>query len=261
MNHTAANQAARILWQHWSDGTRIDTLPAECRPKDRLEGYAVQAALARLCGQRAFGWKIAATSSAGQEHIGVDGPLAGRLFSGRVFQSGAEIVLGSNVMRVAEAEFAFRMETSLPPRDVPYGVDEVMRAVGALHCAIEIPDSRYRNFARAGAAQLIADNACACWFVLGAQAAIDWRGIDLAEHRVVARRNGTAVREGKGANVLGDPRLALAWIANELCRYGNGLEAGEFITTGTCVIPVEIAAGDDVVADFGGLGQVRASIA
>jgi 2-keto-4-pentenoate hydratase len=261
MNHAAALQAASILWQHWSDGTRIDALPPACRPKDRAEGYAVQAALARLCRQRRFGWKIAATSGAGQQHIGVDGPLAGRLFSERVFESQARIVLGSNIMRVAEAEFAFRMETALPPRRTPYGVDEVMRAVGALHCAIEIPDSRYHDFARAGAAQLIADNACACWFVLGPQAAADWRRTDLAEHRVAARRNGALVREGKGANVLGDPRLALAWIANELRCHGHALEAGDFITTGTCVIPVEIAAGDHVVADFGGMGQVQASFA
>ena len=175
-----------------------------------------------------------------------------------MFQSGAEIALGSNIMRVAEAEFAFRMETPLPPRGAPYGMDEVLHAVGALHCAIEVPDSRYQDFARAGAAQLIADNACACWFVLGPPAPGDWRRVNLAEHPVAARRNDAVVREGKGANVLGDPRLALTWIANELCLHGGGLEAGEFITTGTCVIPVEIAAGDHLVADFGGLGRVEA---
>lgn len=260
MNYAAVTQAANILWQNWSDGTRIDALPPACRPTDREAAYAIQAALAELSGQGVFGWKIAATSRAGQQHIGVDGPLAGRLFSRRVFESGASVALGGNIMRVAEAEFVFRMGTSLPPRGTPYGVDEVMQAVAALHCAIEIPDSRYRDFARVGAAQLIADNACACWFVLGPEARIDWRQIDLAEHRVIARRNGTVVREGKGANVLGDPRIALAWIANELCRHGNGLVAGEFITTGTCVIPVEISTGDHVVADFGDLGQIGASL-
>ncbi|MGH8630070.1 MAG: 2-keto-4-pentenoate hydratase [Burkholderiales bacterium] len=260
MNHAAVNQAASILWQNWSDGTRIDALPPACRPTDREAAYAVQAALGALSGQGVFGWKIAATSRAGQQHIGVDGPLAGRLLSRRVFESGANVALGGNIMRVAEAEFAFCMGTSLPPRGAPYGVDEVMQAVRALHCAIEIPDSRYRDFARVGAAQLIADNACACWFVLGPEARIDWRELDLVEHRVVARCNGAVVREGKGANVLGDPRIALTWIANELCHHDNGLRAGELITTGTCIIPVEISAGDHVVADFGDLGQAEARL-
>lgn len=164
-------------------------------------------------------------------------------------------------MRVAEAEFAFRMARPLPPAGAPYDMKEVMEAVSALHCAIEIPDSRFRDFARVGAAQLIADNACACLFVLGPEADVAWRRVDLAEHRVSARRNGEEVREGRGANVLGDPRLALTWIANELCRYGARLEAGEFISTGTCVIPVEISSGDHVVADFGVLGQVEVHLA
>jgi 2-keto-4-pentenoate hydratase len=261
MNQSAIAEAASILWKHWSDGTRIEALPPRCRPQDRQSGYAIQADLCTVSGQATFGWKIAATSRAGQTHIGVDGPLAGRLLSGRVFESGASIPLGGNAMRVAEAEFAFRMAQPLPPGSAPYDVDDVMEAVGALHCAIEIPDSRYSDFSRVGAAQLIADNACACWFVAGPEAGIDWRQIDLTEHRVVVRRNGEVVREGTGANVLGDPRLALTWIANELCLYGEWLKAGEFITTGTCVIPAEISAGDRVVANFGGLGQVDVRLA
>ena len=86
--------------------TRIDELPAHCRPNDRAEAYAIQAELARLSGQAAVGWKIAATSLVGQAHIGVDGPLAGRLLSQRVLNGGANISLAGNVMQVAEAEFA-----------------------------------------------------------------------------------------------------------------------------------------------------------
>jgi 2-keto-4-pentenoate hydratase len=261
MNPAAVAEAAAILWRNWSDGTRIEALPPGCRPGDRGSGYAVQAALGAASGQDHAGWKIAATSRAGQRHIGVDGPLAGRLLCRRVLGSGAIVPLANNVMRVAEAEFAFRMARPLPPRGAPYDVDEVMQAVGALHCAIEIPDSRYQDFARVGAAQLIADNACACWFVLGPETAFDWRSIDLIEHRVLLRRNGQIVREGKGANVLGDPRGALAWIANELCLYGEWLKAGQIITTGTCVSPAEISFGDHVVAEFGALGEVEARFA
>ena len=70
-------------------------------------------------------------------------------------------------MRVAEAEFAFRMGVDLPPRPQPYSVDEVLAAVATLHPAIEVPDSRFDDFTIVGAPQLIADNACAHLFVLG----------------------------------------------------------------------------------------------
>jgi 2-keto-4-pentenoate hydratase len=251
--------AADVLWQNWIRSTRIDELPAHCRPNDRAEAYAIQAELARLSGQAAAGWKIAATSLAGQAHIGVDGPLAGRLMSQRVLEGGADISLSGNLMRVAEAEFAFRFGKPLPKRDWPYGVEEVLEAVESLHPAIEIPDSRYHDFARVGAPQLIADNACACWFVLGAATRADWRGHDLMKHKVMAYRNGMLTAEGSGANVLGDPRIALTWLANELIAFDGGLLAGEVVTTGTCITPIRIAPGDHIRVDFGAFGLIEAA--
>jgi 2-keto-4-pentenoate hydratase len=157
-------------------------------------------------------------------------------------------------MKVAEAEFAFRMGTHLPKRAAAYSVSEVLAAVASLHPAIEVPDSRYHDFTRLGAAQLIADVACACWFVLGPATRADWRVIDLARHSVAAYRNGALAGQGSGANVLGDPRSALAWIANELSTYGDGLRAGDVVITGTCLTPVPVSAEDSVKADFGELG-------
>src|SRR5262245_34518321 len=94
-------EAADILWRHWQASTRIAALPERCRPIDRAGGYSVQAEVARLSGQRVAGWKIAATSAAGQRHIRVDGPLAGRLLANRVLASGSVAPLTGNVMNVA----------------------------------------------------------------------------------------------------------------------------------------------------------------
>jgi 2-keto-4-pentenoate hydratase len=254
--------AATILWQSWNRSTRIDELPAHCRPGDRSEAYAVQAELARLSGQDVIGWKIAATSLAGQAHIGVDGPLAGRLLSQRVLESGTDISLAGNLMQVAEAEFAFRFGKSLPKRDEPYGMEEVLEAVESLHPAIEVPDSRYHDYARVGAPQLIADNACACWFVLGTATSADWRGQDLRKHKVMAYRNGCngmLTAEGSGENVLGDPRIALTWMANEMNELGDGLLSGEVVTTGTCITPLHITPGDRLRVDFGSFGSIEAA--
>src|SRR6267142_512230 len=119
-------------------------------------------------------------------------------------------------MRVAEPEFAFRMAADLPPRSSAYTVREVLDAVGTLHPAIEIPDSRFADFVSAGAAQII----------------------------------------GHGKNVLGDPRVALTWLANELRLLGVTLKAGQVVTTGTCHAPLPIQSGDVFDADFGSIGRV-----
>ncbi len=261
MNKEQLGESANILWQHWLRAEHMEALPAQCRPTNRDEAYAIQAQVAQISAQQVFGWKIAATSRAGQKHIGVDGPIAGRLLSNRVMNSGTRLPLGQNLMKVAEAEFAFRMRKSLPPRGNEYSTEEVLDAVATLHPAIEIPDSRYTDFVTVGAEQLIADNACACWFVLGPATAADWRKHDLAGHAVTLWRNDTLVAEGSGANVLDDPRAALTWIANELRSHNIGLRSDDVVTTGTCVLPQPIAAGDTIRANFGEFGSAIVEIA
>lgn len=253
--------ACDLLYRHWQEGTVLDTLPPELRPRSRAEAYRIQAAIEAYSEAPLFGWKIAATSKAGQAHIAVDGPMAGRLLAERAVADGGACPLGANRMRVAELEFGFRMGADLLPRAIPFSQEEVLAHVASLHPAIELPDSRYSDFTRVGEAQLIADNACAHRFVFGAATDADWRGIDLAAHKVFGFRNGTPAGEGSGVHVLGDPRIALTWLANELSILGLALRAGQAVITGTCVTPIPIAAGDAIDGDFGSLGRIAVRIA
>lgn len=260
MNHSLALEAAQHLWQHWQSGSTLEHLSDTLRPPTRAAGYAIQACLPQASGRQVLGWKIAATSAAGQSHIHVSGPLAGRILSGQMFEPGAKVSPQGNQMRVAETEMAFMFGRDLPARARPYEVGEVMQAVASLHPSIEIPNSRFAPFTQAGEAQLLADNACAHQFMLGPRAPEGWQDLDLARHAVSARvthRDGSHwEREGSGAAVLGDPRIALTWLVNELSVQGIGLLAGQFVTTGTCMVPLELLEGDTVQADFGVLGHI-----
>ena len=254
----AASDTLRALWR---EGRHTEALPVDLRPHSRADGYAVQALNEAWSAEPLVGWKIAATSLAGQRHINVDAPLAGRLLAERLVPNGRPVALGGNRMRVAEVEFVFRMARSLAPRPDSYGVDEVLDAVAALHLGIELPDSRFLDFLSAGAPQLIADNSCADQFVLGPQVAADWRAIDLAGLAVQGRTDRGTMHDGSGGAALGDPRLALAWIANELSLHGTVLGAGQIVTTGTCTVPVPVAPGDVFVGDYGRLGSMTVQIA
>src|SRR3984957_865951 len=68
--------ASRSLRDHWRAGTKLGALETSVRPRDRIEAYAIQAALEQHSAGPLFGWKIAATSEAGQKHINVDGARA-----------------------------------------------------------------------------------------------------------------------------------------------------------------------------------------
>ena len=73
--------ASRTLRDHWRAGTKFENLDPSLRPHDGAQGYAIQALLENASSKGLFGWKIAATSEAGQKHIDVAGPMAGRILA------------------------------------------------------------------------------------------------------------------------------------------------------------------------------------
>lgn len=262
---SSALEAARLLWSCRQAGRVIDALPAALRPQDTAAGQAIQAALPQAAGRAVVGWKIAATSAAGQAHIGVGGPLAGRILEGFIEPRGAVFSLTGNRMRVVEPEFAFRMAHDLPPRAAPYTEAEVLAATASLHPAFELPDSRYADFVSAGEAQLIADDVCCGRFAFGPAAPETWRGLDLAAHPVAATVLGADgslryTRTGQGRALLGHPLTALTWLANDLSSRGLGLRAGDWASCGTCMVPLEVLPGDRVAADYGVLGAIGVGV-
>lgn len=250
------NKTSNFLLRHWRDETRCENLPLDLQPRSKAEAYAVQAVMEQQSASPLWGWKIAATSVAGQKHIGVTGPLAGRYIAERVVTSGQSIPFAGNHMKVAEVEFSFKLGADLPPRQTAYTEDEVFDAVASLHPAIEIPDSRYNRFETVGEFALIADNACGHWLAIEDAAPDIWRDMDLADFAPTGRIAEKGEWQGRGANVLGSPRIAMTWLANELSALGIGLKAGQTVTTGTCLVPMAIAAGDRIEGDFGKLGKV-----
>jgi 2-keto-4-pentenoate hydratase len=260
MQHHAVSQASKFLHALSAQGERCLSLPPECTPQSRAEAYDIQALVESWSAKPLMAWKIAATSLAGQKHIGVDGPLAGRYIAERVVESGGVIPFGNNHMKVAEVEFAFRLGRDLAPRQTLYTEDEVFDAVASLHPAIEIPDSRYEHFEKVGSPQLIADNACAHWLVLGSPAPDGWQALDLAAYQPLGRLIGKGEWKGLGANVLGSPRTAMTWLVNELSALGITAKAGQFVSTGTCLVPMAIAPGDRVQGDFGPLGKIEIAL-
>jgi 2-keto-4-pentenoate hydratase len=253
-------QASDVLISHWQKGTTLAELPEDLKPQTIPEGYEVQSHILRQTSHSLWGWKIAATSIHGQKHINVDRPLAGRILQERVTPYGQKVSLGPNRMKVAELELAFRMGRDLMSTSSgkKWKMKEVMDAVDGLFLGVEVPDSRYEDFVHVGAAQLVADNACADKYILGPEVK-DWKGRDLIEHKIVGWIEGSSdeKREGKGGMVLGDPRIAMTWIANELAQLGVGLRKGEYVTTGTCVFPLTVKPGDKIVGDYGDMGRIE----
>jgi 2-keto-4-pentenoate hydratase len=239
---------------------RAPLAPLEARPRDEEEGYKIQRALHDLLLAQAgpvVGYKIGCTSAVMQEYIGIPHPCAGGVFEKVVHDSGAKLAASDYVRVGVECEIGVRLKRDLAPGEAPFTAEWVGEAIEAYHPAIEIVDDRYVKWETIGAPTLIADDFFAAGCVLGP--AVPWANVP--DLRAVAGRaivNGEEVSKGTGADVLGHPYNALAWLANHLAAEGKGLHAGQLVLTGSLVKTLWLKAGDKVRMELEGLGVVEA---
>jgi 2-keto-4-pentenoate hydratase len=248
--------AAELLDMRATHRIEID-LPGPLRPDTFEEAYAIQeAVVAGLLppGARRIGYKVACTSVIAQEALRIGGPLFGQLLSHTSHRSGALLVAGDFVHRVIEAEFAFRIGADVVVCGQPHTPASIAAFIDAVVPAIEIVDYRYEAWT-IGAKQVAADNAIHGAWVFG-EPLVAWRHLDLVAAGVTVTRNGVVETQGSGAAVLGDPLAVMAWLADELPRFGHGLRAGDMVTTGVTTGVFEAVAGDALEARFDGVGAV-----
>jgi len=260
MSDSKASEAAAAILAAWRRVETIDGIPQACRPASEGEGYQAQDALVAAMGEPVAGYKLGATSPGAQEIFSVDKPFVGTLFESSLLQNGATVAKGGVTLYGVEAEFVFRFSADIPARAEAYSVDEVMAATGQMMPAIEVPDTRLSEGPKAGIAQVLADDGLARYLVLGSPVE-GWRDADLPEHPVALRVNGETVSEGSGANVLGDPRVALQWLVNHRSGRGKSITAGEVVTTGSAAALIKVQPGDSVEADFADYGVVTVEFA
>jgi 2-keto-4-pentenoate hydratase len=149
------------------------------------------------------------------------------------------------------------MARSLSPDEGPFTAESMMEAIEAYHPAIEIVDDRYVKWEAMGAPTLVADDFFAAGCVLGTAVPRN-KAPDLFTVKGRALINGEEAGHGTGADVLGHPHNALAWLANHLADEGKGLHAGQIVLTGSLVKTVWLKAGDKVKMEIDGLGTVSA---
>ncbi len=253
-------KAADILYDLRLTVTTIDQLPAASRPESLAAGYEIQNELVNRLEARyrgtGIGYKIACTNVHAQQLLNTDAPVFGRL-SSCFTRSGPARINGKEFSLLGiEPEFAFEISRNVPSTDEPYSTDTITDYVSRMIPAIELVGHRFSDWGKFDAPVLVADNAVHQAWIRG-RAVGEWRQVNLAEHPVRLIVNGDVEFRGSGANVLGNPLNALAWLANELPKWGRSLSAGDVVTTGTCTDVYTAKIGDQIRADFGDLGSVE----
>ena len=222
---------------------------------DVVDAYEIQLLNIRrrlAAGATVHGHKVGLSSKAMQEMMGVDEPDYGHLLSDMVYGEDAPIPTQRFLLPRVEVEVGFILGDDLPGEGCT--VEDVLRCTDYVAPAIELIDSRIADW-KIGLCDTIADNASSCGVILGEQRVkpdeLDVRAID-----ATLDINGARVAEGRSDAVLGDPTIAVAWLANKVASFGVRLEAGHVVLPGSCTRAYDVKPGDHVVATFSGLGSV-----
>ncbi|WP_233234966.1 2-oxo-hept-4-ene-1,7-dioate hydratase [Bordetella sp. LUAb4] len=225
------------------------------------DGYAVARAWCALKlarGRTLRGHKIGLTSRAMQQASQIAEPDYGTLFDDMFFDSGHEIPFETFIAPRIEVELAFVL--GKPLRGPGITLFDVLRATEYVVPAVEIIDARIEQFDRETKAMrrvtdTISDNAANAGVVLGGRpVAVD--ALDLRWAGALLYRNGIIEESGLAAAVLDHPAHGVAWLANRLAQWDEGLATGEVVLSGSFTRPVAGAPGDVFHVDYGRLGAV-----
>ncbi len=247
--------AADRLWAAGEHRTPCPPVRDLIAPDDVDTAYAVAAInIARRieAGATRTGRKIGLTSLAVQTQLGVGTPDFGSLLDDMAVADGGRVPAGALLQPKAEAEVAFLLGADLD--GVLESIDDVRPAVAGAMAAIEIVDSRVAGW-DITYADTVADNASCGRYVLSDRV-VPLSEVEPVDVRMVMHVNGTVASEGSGAACLGDPLLALLWLARTLRDLGDPLRAGEVVLSGALGPMAVVRPGDRVEADITGLGPV-----
>jgi 2-keto-4-pentenoate hydratase len=225
---------------------------------DVVDAYEIQLLNIRRrleAGSSVKGHKVGLSSKAMQEMMGVDEPDYGHLLSDMEVFSDHPVPAGKYCYPRVEVEVGFVLGDDLPGEGCTE--QDVIDATEAVAPAIELIDSRIADWdIRIG--DTIADNASSAGYVLGPDR-VKPTDIDLKAIEARLHRNGDQVAEGRSDAVLGDPVVAVAWLARKVASFGVTLRAGNVILPGSVHRAIDVHPGDEFEATFDGLGSVRLS--
>lgn len=261
----AVRSAASALAEAERNRTQIRLLSEEYPTITMDDSYAIQASwvgMKQQGGDPIIGWKIGLTSKAMQSALQIDIPDSGVLLGSMDFPNGSTVPANRFIQPRIEAEIAFVMKQDVAPDAT---LEEIAAATDYVAPALEILDTRItRKDPVTGSLRTvfdtIADNAANGGIVLG-DPVRDVASMDLRWIGAIVSHNGEIEETGLGAGVLGDPLLSMSWLAKRLGAYGQRIERGQVVLSGSFIRPIEAPSGSHIIGDFGSFGKVEVHFA
>jgi 2-keto-4-pentenoate hydratase len=260
MQDIAARRAAETLLAEHKANVTFKPLGPPDRPASISDAYDIQERyVTLLSGEHgdAVGYKVGLTSATMQAFCGIDHPIAGVVLANRVHETGATVRRADFGRLGLEFEIAVRIKSDVPVTAVPYTAEMIASHIDGVSAAIEIVDDRRAEYANLDVLSLVADNSWNAGIVLS-QFAAKWPDLEPVLGR--ATKDGVAIGEGFGRDILGHPFNSAAWLATQLASRGVGLKAGQVVMTGSVMKTVFPDSGASYRFELEGLGAVEVRV-
>ena len=202
-------------------------------------------------GSKVSGYKMGLTSREKMVQMGVNAPIYGVLLE-EMDLKGSPLAVKSLLHPKAEPEIAVLLKADVTP---DASIEEMEKAIGWIAPAIEIIDSRYKDF-KFTMPDVVADNCSSAKYEIGEWLPYPIKGVHINEITVKLLINGELKAEGPATAVLGSPLLSLREQQLSLAKAGTQLKKGQLILTGAITVAMMLAPGDLVRVDTNHLGSV-----
>jgi 2-keto-4-pentenoate hydratase len=260
MEEIAARHAAEMLLAEHNANKTFKPFDPPHGPTTVAEAYVIQqkfVGLLRAGHGDTTGYKVGLTSETMQKFCGIDHPIAGVVLANRLHRSGATIRRADFGRLGLEFEIAVRIKSDVPPLASPHTAETIAPHIAGVCAAIELVDDRAADYSNLDVLALVADNSWNGGIVLS-ELVTDWP--DLKSVLGKATRDGAAIGEGHGRDILGHPFNSVAWLAAHLAARGENLQAGQIVMTGS--VMKTIFPTEDAVYAFSleGIGDVSVTV-
>jgi 2-keto-4-pentenoate hydratase len=260
MQETAARHAADMLLAEHKANAQFKPFDRQQGPANVSDAYDIQrhyVGLLRTEHGDPIGYKVGLTSKPMQQFCGIDHPIAGVVLASREHRSGATIRRADFGRLGLEFEIAVRIKSNVPATASPMAAEAIAPHIGGVCAAIELVDDRAADYTDLDVLALVADNSWNGGVVLS-----DWVTAwpDLAGVLGKATRDGTAIGEGHGRDILGHPFNSVAWLAAHLAARGESLQAGQIVMTGSVMKTIFPSEDGAFGFSLDGIGEVGVTV-
>lgn len=253
------NDLATTLNKARENAAPIAQISLEIKDFSRSDAYRIQELqfqMREAKGEMQVGWKMGLTSEAKRKQMNLDSPLYGFLTQKMQINNSTEFDMSHSIHPKIEPEVAFLIEKDLAGK---VSREDVLNSCGGVCTALEILDSRYKQFKYFSMEDVISDNSSSSHFVLGAWRK-NFRELDLANLKMQMYANNEVVESGNSKDISGDPVLSVIQLCELLAERGQKLKAGSIVLAGAATAAIPLSAGLKVKLQVEGLPDCNVQI-